>query len=244
MTAVPHRAISLGRGRVTWYTWLEQGREIHASEQVLAAIGRVLLLDPHEHSHLFRLAGAAVPNRDTECQNMPGEVPTLLARLHPYPASVANGRFDLLAYNRAYQALVGDLDSLPFDQRNVLWLMFTSPALQHQMVDWAETVRRLVGQYRANMADHVAEPTWKCLVNRLHEASPEFARLWGNHDVTAPENLVKRMVHPDLGLLQMRYTNLWLGQRLSLRMVTYTPADEATRLAFEGIDDVTPRALP
>jgi hypothetical protein len=229
---------------VTWYTWLEQGREIHASEQVLEAVGRVLLLDPHERTHLFRLAGAALPSFDTACQGLPSEVPTLLEKLDPFPASVTNGRFDLLAYNRAYQALVGDLDSLPFDQRNILWLMFASPAVRNQMVDWDAGVRRLVGQYRANMAEHVGEPTWKCLVTRLYDVSPEFARLWSDHDVAGPENLVKRIVHPELGLVQLRYTNLWLGQRMAVRLVTYTPADDATRRALEGIGAVTPRPLP
>ncbi len=229
---------------VTWYTWLEQGREINASEQVLDAISRVLLLDTHERTHLFTLAGAPIPSLEAACQGLPSEVPTLLEKLHPYPAAVTNGRFDLLAYNRAYQALIGDLDALPFDQRNSLWLMFTSPSLRRSMLDWDEGVRRLVGQYRANMADHVAEPAWKCLVNRLHEVSPEFARLWRDHDVIAPENLVKRLLHPDLGLLQLRYTNLWLAQRMAVRLVTYTPADEATRLAIARIDAVTPRPLP
>jgi transcriptional regulator with XRE-family HTH domain len=228
---------------VTWYTWLEQGREINASEQVLEAIGRVLMLDVHERTHLFTLAGAPVPNFTAECQGLPTEVPTLLGKLHPFPASVSNGRFDLLAYNDAYQALIGDVDALPLDQRNGLWLMFTSATHRSAVLDWDEAARRMVGQYRANMADHVAEPTWKCLVRRLTEASPEFARLWSEHEVLAPENLVKRILHPDLGVLQLKYTNLWLSQRLAVKMVTYTPADDATRLALERIDSVTPRRL-
>ncbi len=228
---------------VTWYTWLEQGREIHASEQVLESIGRVLMLDPHERSHLFTLAGAPLPNFEAACQGLPTEVPTLLEKLHPYPAAVTNGRFDLLAYNQAYRALVGDLDALPFDQRNTLWLMFTSPVLRLAMLDWDEAVRRMVGQFRAHMADHVAEPPWKCLVNRLEAASPEFAELWAHHEVVAPENLVKRILHPELGLLRLNYTNLWLAQRMAVRMVTYTPADGATRDALTHIDEITRRPL-
>lgn len=228
---------------VTWYTWLEQGREINASEQVLEAIGRVFMLDPHERTHLLTLAGAPLPNLTTECKGLPAEVPVLLEKLHPYPASVTNGRFDLLAYNRAFQALIGDLDALPFDQRNILWLMFTSTTFRESMLDREQGTRRVVGQFRANMADHVAEPSWKCMVNRLQEASPEFATIWRDHDVIAPENLVKRISHPDLGLLKLKYTNMWLAQRLAIRMVSYTPADEATRRALEQIDTVEPRPL-
>ena len=82
------------------------------------------------------------------------------------------------------------------------------------------------------MADHMAEPAWKCLVSRLLTASPEFAEFWQRHEVASPENLTKRYLHKDVGLLKLNYTHLWLGQRLGTRMTTYTPADEqsATRL--------------
>lgn len=228
---------------VTWYTWLEQGRDINASEQVLEAIGRVLGLDPHERAHLFTLADAPVPTLEVECQCLPPETPLLLEQLLPFPASVTNGRCDLLAYNRAYQGLIGDLDALPFEQRNTMWLLFTSPAVRRTVVDWEEGVRRMVGQFRANMAEHVADPTWKCLVHRLQAASTDFARIWRDHDVTGPENLVKRIVHPQLGLLQLRYTNLWLAPRQPQRLVTYTPADETTRQALDRLTELEPRPI-
>jgi len=78
------------------------------------------------------------------------------------------------------------------------------------------------------MAEHVAEPAYKCLVSRLTKASPEFAELWERHEVAAPENRTKQWLHPEAGLLRMNYTNLWLGQKLGTRLVTYTPADEPT----------------
>src|SRR3982751_6781192 len=40
---------------LTWYTWLEQGRPINASVQILDAIARTLRLDPAEREHLYRL---------------------------------------------------------------------------------------------------------------------------------------------------------------------------------------------
>jgi transcriptional regulator with XRE-family HTH domain len=228
---------------VTWYTWLEQGRPINVSEQVLEAISRVLMLDPHERSHLFVLAGASLPEFETECQGLPAAIPMILEKLHPYPAMVTNGRFDILSYNRAYTALIGDLDSLPFDQRNSLWLVCTSPVMREVIFDRDEALRRLVAQYRANMADHVGEPAWRCLVNRLHEVSPEFARLWSHHEVAAPENFVKHMKHPELGVLNVRLTNLWVAPRVGLRLVTYSPEDEETSGALARVDSITPRPL-
>ena len=229
---------------VTWYTWLEQGRDIRASEQVLQAIARTLLLDPHERSHLFTLAGSPVAVEiESECQAVPSGAHDILAKLHPFPATVTNGRYDLLAYNDAYRALVGDLDALPFDQRNSLWLLFTSPRMRTCLVDRDDAKRRMVAQYRAAMAEHVGEPAWKCLVQRLQDISSEFAELWLRHDVAGPENLTKRFLHPELGLLRFSYTNLWLSQRMGMRLVSYTPADEATAEAVQRLGDQRPHSL-
>jgi hypothetical protein len=106
--------------------------------------------------------------------------------------------------------------------------MFTNPRCRETMLDWEDGVRRLVAEYRAAMAEHLAEPAWKCLVSRLTKASPEFADLWERHEVANPENLTKRYLHPQVGLLNLNYTHLWLGQRLGTRMTTYSPADEQT----------------
>ena len=213
---------------MTWYTWLEQGRDINASPQVLDAVARTLLLDPHERAHLFRLADAPDGAAEQDCQSLPPTVRALLDQLDPYPACVRNARLDILAWNDAYTSLMGDLGELPFEERNSLWLVFTSPRCRGAMLDWQDSTRRLVAEYRAAMAEHLAEPAWKCLVTRLSAASPEFAELWERHEIAAPENLTKRYLHPEVGLLQLNYTHLWLGQRLGTRMTTYTPAGART----------------
>jgi transcriptional regulator with XRE-family HTH domain len=226
---------------VTWYTWLEQGRDINASPQVLDAVARTLLLDPHEREHLFRLAD--VPNGQSEgdCQAVPPDLQLLLDQLAPYPACVRNARYDLLGFNTAYDRLLGPISHLPFEERNSLWRVFTNPASRAAMIDWPDASRRMVAEYRAAMAEHVAEPAWKCLVARLTKASPEFAALWERHEVAAPENLTKRYLHAEVGLLRLNYTSLWLGQRLGTRMVAYTPADEQSR---ERLLELSQRGAP
>ena len=213
---------------VTWYTWLEQGRDINASPQVLDAVARTLLLDPHERNHLFRLADAPDSTGTSECATLPATGQLLLDQLEPYPACIRNARFDILAWNLAFDHLMGPLGHLPFEERNSLWRMFTSERCRAATLDWEEGTRRMVAEYRAAMAEHVAEPAWKCLVERLTKASPEFTELWERHEVGSPENLTKRYLHPEVGLLKLNYTHLWLGQRLGTRMTTYTPADEQT----------------
>jgi transcriptional regulator with XRE-family HTH domain len=213
---------------VTWYTWLEQGRDINASPQVLDAVARTLLLDPHEREHLFRLADVPDGNGQAECRALPPTAQLLLDQLEPFPACIRNARYDILAWNQAFDALMGPLADLPFEERNSLWRLFTSESCRAATLDWEEGTRRMVAEYRAAMAEHVAEPAWKCLVSRLSTASPEFGELWERHEVASPENLTKRFLHPEVGLLKLNYTHLWLGQRLGTRMTTYSPADEQT----------------
>ena len=213
---------------VTWYTWLEQGRDINASPQVLAAVARTLLLDPHERDHLFRLADAPDDSGKADCSSLTPTAQLLLDKLDPFPACVRNGRYDILAYNQTFDLLMGPLADLPFEERNSLWRMFTVQSCRAATLDWEEGVRRMVAEYRAAMAEHVAEPAWKCLVSRLTKASPEFTELWERHEVASPENLTKRYLHPEVGLLKLNYTHLWLGQRLGTRMTTYSPADDQT----------------
>jgi len=212
---------------VTWYTWLEQGRDINVSEQVLEAIAGTLRLDPYERSHLFTLAGAPEPPREKECRAIPPGVHKMLAKLDPLPAIVANARTDILAYNRGYDLLM-DVSSLPVEERNATVQVFTNPEWQRKMPDWEERADQIVGQLRGLMAEHVAEPAWKSLIKRLRRESPEFEARWQRHEVRPMRNLTKRFLHDQVGVLNFEYTYLWLGQRSELRMTTYTPADEET----------------
>jgi transcriptional regulator with XRE-family HTH domain len=222
---------------ITWYTWLEQGRDINPSAQVLDAISRTLQFDTHEHTHLFTLAGFAAPTTiANQCLDLCPNALTLIERLEPFPASIVNDRLDLLAYNRVYGSFFEDLDSIPLEDRNQLWLSFTDPRWRRVMVDWEDAAATMVAEYRAAMAQHLDEPAWKTLVARLHRASPEFTAVWERHDVQSIEGQRKRALHPTAGLLTLEYTNLWLGQRLGTRIVAFTPADEQTRRRLEGLN--------
>jgi transcriptional regulator with XRE-family HTH domain len=229
---------------VTWYTWLEQGREINASAQVLDAIARALLFDDHERAHLFTLAATSDPASPSELDVLPPGTQDLLDQLEPYPALVVNARYDVLAYNRMWVSGFPFLESLPREERNCLWLLFTHPSWRDVLVDWEGAARRMVGNYRAAMADHVGDPSWNGLVARLEHASPDFGRMWALHDVQDPETYLKEFRHPEIGLLRMNFTSLWFGQRRGVRLSTYTPADGETRARLEALHAriaVTPR---
>jgi transcriptional regulator with XRE-family HTH domain len=224
---------------VTWYTWLEQGRDINVSGQVLEAVCRALLLDPSERAHVMNLAGVDDHEHANavigECRSLSPSVQVMLDQLSPFPASVTNARFDLLAFNHVHCRLITDLREIPPEDRNTLWLGFTNPAWRQAMVEWEDGMSRMVAQYRLNMADHVGEPQWKDLVRRLSEASPEFVDMWSRRDVQGVENRTKLVMNTHVGLLRLDHTSYWIGPRSGTRVVVYTPLDEEARRRLEKL---------
>ncbi|MER7669708.1 helix-turn-helix transcriptional regulator [Kitasatospora sp. NPDC096128] len=220
---------------VTWYTWLEQGRDIQVSAQVLDAVARALLLDPSERAHLFTLAGADDPAPVTECPSVTPSVRLVLEQLAPYPAAAVNSRYDILAHNVPYTAIVGDLGELPPEERNLMWLAFTPSRFRDVLIDYRTERLGMVARFRAAMADHSAEPAWKALLARLRKASPDFEEEWQRHEVMRPGNGIKRFQVPGVGLLRCEYTNFWLGPRLGTRLISYTPLDEETRVLMDRL---------
>ena len=221
---------------VTWYTWLEQGRPINASGQVLDAVARTLRLDPQEREHMYRLADpSSGPPQSPPDGLLAPEIQQIMDGLTTLPASVLNERFDLLAWNAAYAALFPSVVAVPPERRNTLWLCFNHPACCHPFLNRADQLGRMVAQLRTAYARHVGEPGWTGFVRRLQAASPEFARMWAEHEVASPATYLKIFRHPLHDRLAMTTNSLAVLAVPGTRMVVYTPADEATGRAVAGL---------
>lgn len=232
-------AILAGVG-VTWYTWLEQGRPIRPSEQVLSAIATALLLDEIETDHLFELAGVKrrVDDIRSQCQGLPDGTQEILDQLDPFPALVRNGRFDILASNAAVSDLIGvDVASVPLAHRNCLYLALTNPHWRASVLDWEESLSVWVGQFRAAMALHVDDPIWKQQLELFCSISAEFAELWKRQQVSVPGHQLRQFIHSEVGPLSLRQSSWLLGPRQGSRMLVSVPADAPTALALEKLRD-------
>jgi transcriptional regulator with XRE-family HTH domain len=221
---------------VTWYTWLEQGRPINASIQVLDAVARTLKLDQPEREHLYRLAEVpeAAPPPDAD-EPVAAEIQAILDGLTTLPASVVNERFDLLAWNAAFAALFPTVVGVPRADRNTLWLCFTHAACCHPYVNRDDQLGRMVAQLRGAYGRHVGEPAWTGFVRRLQAASPEFGRMWAEQEVASPASYLKIFRHPAHKRLSMTTNSLAVLAAPGTRMVVYTPTDDATRRAVAGL---------
>ncbi len=222
---------------VTWYTWLEQGRPIHASVQVLDAVARTLMLDPVERAHLFRLAevpGAATLASCDDCP-LPPEVQQVIDALVPMPASVVTERFDLLAWNRVYAALFPHVTSMSAAERNTLLSCVTRPPCCTPIANRDDQFAAMVAQLRAAYGRHLGDPAWTHFISRMEAESPEFTRAWSAHDVALPASYAKIFRHPRFGRLEATSTSFAVQAVPGARMAVYIPADEAARTAMERL---------
>jgi hypothetical protein len=229
---------------VTWYTWLEQARDIQVSVQVLDALARTLVLDPSERAHLFQLAGQVDPTPATICPSITPGVRAVLEQLEPVPACVQNSRYDILAYNRTYGLLLCDLDAVPAEDRNCLVLSYTNDEWRSSIVHLEEAQRTMAARFRASMAGHLVEPGWKMLLKRLRAESPDFCEMWDRHEVIAHRSKRKLFDNRYVGRITVDHTDLWLGPELGPRIVTYAPADDQSWQRLEKLRQIALERSP
>ena len=216
---------------VTWYTWLEQGRRIKVSRQVLTSLARALQLDDVETGYLFRLAGEVprAPGEAADCtgQQIPAAYLALMRLLDPLPAMITNDRFDVLAWNDAFGVLFPHTDSVPEEERNVLLMTF-EPHSREVYPQWQEHALHTVALFRAQAADNLTHPSYARLVAQLEQRSAEFRTLWQRMDLEAPNPSQRAIDHPVLGRFDLDYVKLRLTD-IDATLVLHLP------LAQEGV---------
>jgi transcriptional regulator with XRE-family HTH domain len=217
----------------TWYTWLEQGRGGAPSADVLDRIARALMLTEVEREHLYLIALGRPPEvRYREVEGVTPRLQRVLDGLSLSPAIIKTATRDIVAWNRAAAAMLGDYGALEPRRRNVLRLMFCEPQVRERQLDWESVARFLVATFRGDAARAGATEAVKALVDELARASPEFERMWRDNDVRAHGEGVKTLRDQTGGLLSMEYSAFAVDGRPDLGMVVYNPAtpEDAERI--------------
>jgi transcriptional regulator with XRE-family HTH domain len=230
----------------TWYTWLEQGRDVRASLDVLEALARALRLTTAERTHLILLGrGEEAPPCKTPAERVSPPLRRVIENLGLSPAVILGRRWDYLAWNRAACAVFGDLDAVPRAARNHLWLMFMDPSRREVFTDWERTSRLAVAKFRADSARHIGDPSFERLIGALRSASPEFCRAWKRHEVARTGGGRKELEHPVVGRLVFEHAVFHPGEALDQRMILYTPVDEHdTPVKLAELLEREPRKIP
>ncbi|MGH3391139.1 MAG: helix-turn-helix transcriptional regulator [Actinomadura sp.] len=212
-------AVLAGVG-VSWYTWLEQGRDIKVSDSVLDAIGRALRLNQAERGYLYLLAGLNPPPRPLQrAEPLTPELQRVLNGWLPYPACVIDQHWDFRGSNEMAEIAFGygDID------HNCLVSFFTNAHYRGALESWEEKARTIVGQFRADAARFPDDPQFERLAQDLCAVSPEFAELWGSYEVSDDIAGYKTINHPDVADLAFEYTALPLPNQPGYRVVLFNP---------------------
>jgi transcriptional regulator with XRE-family HTH domain len=221
----------------TYYTFLEQGRDVRPSRQVVAALAGALRLSPAERAHLFQLAGIPLAADDQDlAETLDPVVSALVSRLDPFPAYVKGGRWDILAANRAARALFTDWSALAPGDRNKVWWMFTEPAARKVYVEWENEASDLLGRFRAAAGRRPDDPDFTALIERLHQASPEVREWWPRYEVRPVGSGTKRLHHPALGEVAFQHTVLQVADHPE-QMLVYFTTSEVPESKLAGLAD-------
>jgi transcriptional regulator with XRE-family HTH domain len=226
---------------ITWYTCLEQGRDVRASFDVLEALSRALKLTSAERTHLMLLGrGEEPPPSRSPAERVTPTLKRMIESLQPNPAFILGRRWDYLAWNRAASAVFGDFERIPRGARNHVWLTFMDPGRRELFADWERGMRLMVARFRADSARHLGDPGFEELIHALRRSSPEFCREWTRHEVARSGAGRKEVRHPTAGTLIFEHATFnpldAPEQRLALYMMlpdAETPAKMASLLERE-----------
>ncbi|GAA2985471.1 helix-turn-helix transcriptional regulator [Streptomyces drozdowiczii] len=188
-----------------YYMRLEQARGPQPSVQVLGALAGALRLTEDERDHLYVLAGHRPPEGARAGEYLRPGLRYLLDRLDGVPVQVVSDLGDLLAQNDLALALFGCVCTVAEDDRNIVVRWFTEPGVRGHFAteEHEEQARQLVADLRAATARRGNDPASRSMVARLRSASPEFVALWDRHEVAVRRSHPYRLVHPDLGRIEL-----------------------------------------
>ena len=221
---------------LTWYTWLEQGREINASVEFLEDLARVLKLDAAERYHLFLLAHQRPPvvAGHQWCQVTP-LVRRLLDDLTVRPAYVMNLSWDIIAWNPAADRLFS-ISERPPQQRNMLWMLFADPELNQRLVGWQEQAPQILASFRRDYACAPQDATMLQHIQSLSDISPQFRQLWQQHDIHGRCQGQRTFVVAGAGEVTFEHASFIVDEENHLRLVMYSAQPDCpTSAVFEAL---------
>jgi transcriptional regulator with XRE-family HTH domain len=216
----------------SWYVWLEQGRDVHPSAQVLESLAQALRLTPNERRHLFLLAGQPPPPSGSPSEELlRPALQQMVDALDPTPACVLGSRWDYLAWNKTAESLFSIPDASSPYARNLIWQMFTNLA-RRESPYWEAVARAMLGEFRATSARYPGDAWFEELIEDLKRVSPEFREWWPHHDVRRALDGHKVIEHPTMGRLEFEHFNLQSLSDPDIKIMIYAP-DAATRAKLE-----------
>ncbi len=219
---------------LSWYTWLEQARDITPSAQVLESIGRALRLDQTQTDHLFQLAGFGIPDSSTSVDPTDGpDFDEIVRSLLPHGAYVLDSRFEVVAFNANAALILGELVQREPGQRNLLRWLFDDPGPWPELPEsWSTIAYANLLDFRIEYAKRAGDLWYERLVADLSDQSEQFRTWWDEHDVEVIEPTRRQIPHRQYGAIEILFIETRPVHQPEHRLRIVAPADEATRSLF------------
>ena len=209
---------------LSWYTWLEQGRDIQVSAEVLESLSRVLMLDKQERIHLYTLARQAPP---TDIPLYQGTVSPMLQHvldnLILSPSFIMDTRWNIIAWNKAASVVFADFSKIDVSKRNMVWMMFNSDDYKKLFIDWEFHAQGMLARFRSTSVQYIEDPWLVKFIEDLKNESEEFNLWWSKHDVQRKSEIYKKLKHPIVGTMVFEFSSFDVSDNSSLKLIVNTP---------------------
>lgn len=217
---------------LSWYTWLEQGRAINVSVEVLNAVSRTLRLNESERAYLHRLVGLnPFPPKTNPDPPDTELLQSIVDGWGHNAAYVVDRYWTVVSANRSARILLSMEDGL----ENLIVTMFTRPQVRHTYPHWQATAARMVARFRAESARFEPDKRYRDMVEQLRQHSPDFAAIWEKHEVLEEMAGSLQMSHPRVGELAFATRVMGFTERCDMRLNLFLPepgSDTADKLEY------------
>lgn len=216
----------------TWYTWLEQGRDIKVSASVLDAVAKALQLTVDERKYLYALAmetGTGVSIQKEEAPQISPSLSRILKELRSCPCIISDRRLHIVGWNDAASHVFMDFEQIPYEQRNMLRLLFSRKEFQRLAVNWEHFMSGFLAIFRAYYGQYVEDEWYEQFLAEMKEVHPDFLALWEKSEVSSAPEVSIEFRHAKAGKMLFHLTSLQVQGSADLRCSIYTPdPDSAT----------------
>ncbi|CRK82130.1 DNA-binding protein [Neobacillus massiliamazoniensis] len=215
----------------TWYTWLEQGRDIKVSTVVLDCISNALRLTNDERKYLYDLAldTHAIASSKTVAQpKISSSLEKILKELKYCPTIVTDRYCQIISWNRAATHVFLDFEQVPVEERNLIRIVFERKELRALAVNWEHFVKGFLAIFRVYYGQYVGDDWYKQFIEKMSVRHPDFQTLWLESQVsTAPEVQIE-FRHAKAGKMLFNLTSLQVQGDTDLRCSIYTPLEDSS----------------
>ncbi|WP_282035313.1 helix-turn-helix transcriptional regulator [Metabacillus indicus] len=213
----------------TWYTWLEQGRDIKVSSSVLDCISAALQLNNDETDYLYDLTletkvEITMPERDET--DLSPSLKRILAELRYCPTIITDRHCHIVGWNPAASHVFIDFEQIPNDQRNLIRLVFTRKEFKTLAVNWEHFAKGFLAIFRTYYGHYLGDGWYNQFINEMSHSHSEFRDLWQESQVSKAPEMIIEFRHAKAGKMLFNLTSLQVQGNMDLRCSIYTPVEE------------------